>query len=72
MLMKSMKQWGELKAQNSWTMFKVIAELVDGFEILNRIGPCISIFGSARVKENHPHYLLAQWCKCWSKHSTTL
>ena len=60
MLMKSMKQWGELKAQNSWTMFKVIAELVDGFEILNRIGPCISIFGSARVKVNHPHYLLAQ------------
>ncbi|MDQ3142457.1 MAG: TIGR00730 family Rossman fold protein [Bacteroidota bacterium] len=58
--MKSMKQWSQLKGENSWTMFKVIAELVDGFESLNRIGPCVSIFGSARVKEDHPHYLLAE------------
>lgn len=40
-------------------MFKVLAEFVDGFETLNRIGPCVAIFGSARVKEDHPHYQLA-------------
>ncbi len=51
-----MKQWSQLKGENSWTMFKVIAELVDGFETLNRIGPCISIFGSARTKPGQPYY----------------
>ena len=54
--MKSKKQWAELKAENSWTMFKVIAELVDGFETMHKFGPCVSIFGSARVKSEHPHY----------------
>ncbi|MBK8955342.1 MAG: TIGR00730 family Rossman fold protein [Saprospiraceae bacterium] len=57
--MKTQKQWSQLKGENSWTMFKVLAEFVDGFETLNRIGPCVSIFGSARVRENHPHYQLA-------------
>jgi uncharacterized protein (TIGR00730 family) len=51
-----MKQWTQLKGENAWTMFKVIAEFVDGFESLNRIGPCISIFGSARTMANSPHY----------------
>lgn len=40
-------------------MFKVIAEFVDGFETLNRLGPCISVFGSARTKPEHPNYMLA-------------
>lgn len=57
--MKSMKQWSQLKGENSWTMFKVIAELVDGFETLNRIGPCVSIFGSARVKPGEANYEFA-------------
>lgn len=54
-----MKQWTQIKAENAWTMFKVIAEFVDGFESLNRIGPCISIFGSARTKPDMPYYQLA-------------
>lgn len=58
--MRSMKQWSQLKGENSWTMFKILAELVDGFETMNSLGPCISIFGSARVKEGHPHYELAR------------
>ncbi len=54
------KQWSSrLKGENSWTMFKVIAEFVDGFETLNRLGPCISVFGSARTKPEHPNYLKA-------------
>ncbi|MBK9107718.1 MAG: TIGR00730 family Rossman fold protein [Saprospiraceae bacterium] len=57
--MKTQKQWSQLKGENSWTMFKVLAEFVNGFETMNNIGPCISIFGSARVKEDHPHYQLA-------------
>ena len=40
-------------------MFKVISEFVDGFERLNRIGPCVSIFGSARTKPDNPFYKTA-------------
>lgn len=54
-----MKQWTKIKGENSWTMFKVISEFVDGFEIMNNIGPCISIFGSARTKPGEPFYELA-------------
>lgn len=58
-LLPKKKKWAEIKAENSWTMFKVISEFVDGFEVLNQVGPCISIFGSARVKPDHPFYQLA-------------
>ena len=55
-----MKQWGKTqKGENSWTMFKVLSEFVEGFETLNEIGPCVSIFGSARTQPNHPNYKLA-------------
>lgn len=53
---REMKKWTELKGENSWTLFKVIAEMVDGFEVLNRVGPCISIFGSARSKPGDVYY----------------
>lgn len=53
------REWNLMKGENSWTMFKVIAEFVDGFETLNRLGPCISIFGSARTEPTHPYYQLA-------------
>jgi uncharacterized protein (TIGR00730 family) len=57
---KTRKQWSsQLKGENSWTMFKVIAEFVDGFETMNRLGPCVSIFGSARTKPEDPYYLTA-------------
>ena len=58
-LRKAKKQWTQIKGENSWTMFKVLAEFVDGFETLNKIGPCISIFGSARTKPDNRYYKLA-------------
>lgn len=54
-----MKEWTRIKGENSWTMFKVISELVEGFERLSEIGPCVSIFGSARTKPEHKYYKLA-------------
>ncbi len=54
----TLKQWTEMKGENSWTMFKVLAELVDGFERLNKIGPCVSIYGSARTKPGTKYYEL--------------
>ena len=53
---RRIKQWTKMKGENAWTMFKVMAEFVDGFEKLNSIGPCVSIFGSARTKPDHPNY----------------
>lgn len=53
------KTWTELKAESSWQIFKVMSEFVDGFEKMNHIGPCISIFGSARTRENAHYFKLA-------------
>lgn len=54
-----MKQWAKIKGENSWTMFKVIAEFVNGFETMNKLGPCVSIFGSARTKPGEKYYELS-------------
>lgn len=55
------KSWTtELKAQSSWQIFKVMSEFVEGFEKLNKIGPCISIFGSARTHNGDKYYDMAE------------
>jgi len=45
------KSWMQVKANDSWSVFKIMAEIVDGYEQLSRIGPCVAVFGSARTKE---------------------
>ena len=50
------RRWKESMAHSSWQIFKIMAEFVDGFEALAKIGPCISIFGSARTKPDTPYY----------------
>ncbi len=54
------KNWSETISYDTWEIFKVMSEMVEGFEKLSRIGPCVSIFGSARTKESHTHYKLAE------------
>jgi uncharacterized protein (TIGR00730 family) len=54
------KNWSELKAESSWLMFKIMSEFVEGFEKLPKIGPCISIFGSARTPQDHAYYQKAR------------
>lgn len=54
------KSWQEIKTYDSWKIFKVISELVEGFEKLGRIGPCVSIFGSARAKHGSHDYKVAE------------
>ena len=54
------KNWHEIKVTDSWQVFKVMAEFVEGFEKLARIGPCVSIFGSARTTSDNKHYKLAE------------
>ncbi len=54
------RDWNEIKSSNSWAIFKVMSEFVEGFEKLAKIGPCVSIFGSARTKSDHPYYKMAE------------
>ncbi|MBK7887557.1 MAG: TIGR00730 family Rossman fold protein [Bacteroidetes bacterium] len=54
------KDWQEIKAQDTWQIFKIMAEFVEGFEKMSRIGPCVSIFGSARTEADTKYYLLAE------------
>lgn len=54
------KDWSDVKATDSWQIFKIMSEFVEGFEKMSRIGPCVSIFGSARTKPENQYYLLAE------------
>jgi uncharacterized protein (TIGR00730 family) len=54
------KDWTELKSSDSWQIFKIMAEFVEGYEKLAIIGPCVTIFGSARTNSKHPYYKLAE------------
>lgn len=56
------KDWHEIKVTDSWQIFKVMSEFVDGFEKLAKIGPCVSIFGSARTADNNKYYGMAEEC----------
>lgn len=58
--LNKVKDWTEISAQSSWRMFKIMAEFVDGFENMDRIGPCVSIYGSARTKPEHKYYKLSE------------
>lgn len=57
---KKPKNWNEVKTNDSWAIFKIMGEFVGGYEKLSRIGPCVSIFGSARTKPDNKYYKLAE------------
>jgi len=54
------RNWNEIKSADSWVIFKVMAEFVEGFDKLAKIGPCVSIFGSARTRPDNPYYQMAE------------
>ena len=54
------KGWNQIKTNDSWAIFKIMGEFVNGFEKMSRIGPCVSIFGSARTKPNTTYYKLTE------------
>ena len=53
------KDWTEIKTNDSWAIFKIMSEFVEGYERMAKIGPCISVFGSARTKPDNKYYQLA-------------
>ena len=54
------KESREVMASDSWKIFKIMSEFVNGFERMQEIGPCVSIFGSARTKPENKYYILAE------------
>ncbi len=54
------RNWSEIKSADSWVIFKVMAEFVEGFDKLAKIGPCVTIFGSARTKPENPYYKITE------------
>lgn len=54
------KNWNEVKTNDSWALFKIMAEFVEGYEKMAKIGPCVSIFGSARTQPDSPYYKMAE------------
>jgi hypothetical protein len=55
-----LKTWAETKAHDSWSVFKIMSEIVDGYETLSKIGPCVAVFGSARTKPGDKCYHMAE------------
>ncbi len=54
------KDWNEIKSQDSWSIFRIMGEFVSGFDKLATIGPCVSIFGSARTQPDNKFYKMAE------------
>ncbi len=54
------KSWDEIKTRNSWMLFKIMAEFTTGFETMTKMGPCVSIFGSARMKPETKYYKMTE------------
>jgi uncharacterized protein (TIGR00730 family) len=56
----SIKTAESFSPDDTWRIFRIMAEFVDGFETLSQIGPCVTVFGSARTPKDHPHYEMAR------------
>ena len=54
------RTWTEIMSKDSWSIFKIMSEFVEGYEALHRIGPCVSIYGSARTGPETKVYKDAQ------------
>lgn len=54
------KDWSEIKSNDSWSIFKIMGEFVEGYEKMAETGPCVSVFGSTRIKPGTKYYDLAE------------
>ena len=52
--------WQQSRVKDLWRVFRIMSEFVEGFETMSRLGPCVSIFGSARTKPGDAAYTLAE------------
>lgn len=56
---REVSAWQESRVKDLWRVFRIMSEFVEGFDVMSRLGPCVSIFGSARTKPGDPAYTLA-------------
>ena len=54
------KTWNEIRTADSWQIFKIMSEFVEGFESMSKIGPCVSVLGSARTLPENKYYKTAE------------
>ncbi len=54
------KDWNEIKTNDTWQIFRIMSEFVEGFETMSKLGPAVSVFGSARAKPGTKHYEAAR------------
>ena len=54
------KNWSETKAEDAWSIFKIMGEFANGYEKMSAIGPCVAIFGSARTAPENKYYIMAE------------
>jgi len=54
------RNWEASRVSDTWQVFKIMSEFVEGFEVLSKAGPCVSIFGSARTQPDNQYYILAE------------
>lgn len=52
--------WHQVHTRDMWRIFRIMSEFVDGFDKLARLGPCVSVFGSARTGQDDPSYNLGE------------
>ena len=57
---QSRKDWNDIKSNDSWSIFKIMSEFVEAYDRMAKIGPCVSIFGSARTKPDNYYYVQAE------------
>jgi hypothetical protein len=46
--------------QDTWRLFRILSEFVDGFEAMSQVGPAVTIFGLARTRSRNRHYVVAR------------
>ncbi|HOX38978.1 MAG TPA: TIGR00730 family Rossman fold protein [Candidatus Brocadiia bacterium] len=59
-LLSSAEQDPNFTGSDTWRVFRIMGEFVEGFESLNNVGPAISVFGGARIKPDSPFYAQAR------------
>ncbi len=57
---EEIQAWNDTRTRDSWLIFRIMAEFVEGYEVMSRIGPCVSVFGSARTQPGTPFYALGE------------
>jgi len=57
---KTFKFKEDFAREDTWRIFRIMSEFVEGFEVLSKVGPAVSIFGSSRLRPNDKFYKLAQ------------